>query len=252
MKASQKGFSLVELMVALVLGLMITAVAIQLFSTNQRTFAIQQTKSKIQEDSQLMLRFIVQDLRRAGLVLDDVVDNEEMGIKFTTGLAGFVASTDNDNGSNDRLTLAFNGKTDCTGSVSAATHGEEITNTYFINDNNDGDGDALYCKGSVDGETVEMVEGVESFQIQYGIDDGINQTLQVSKYVNAANVNTNDTVVAVRVGVLLRRENNSLPVSDGSRTFYILGETVTEPADRALRRMVMTTVKLRNVNWDEI
>ncbi|EKF74491.1 hypothetical protein A11A3_08720 [Alcanivorax hongdengensis A-11-3] len=250
MKASQTGFSLVELMVALVLGLMVTAVAIQLFSTNQQTFAIQQTESQLQQDSQLVTRFMVRDLRRAGLVLDGVAASEDMGIKFSTGSAGFAGSADADSGDNDRLTLAFNGRTDCAGSVSTQTNGEEITNTYFIKDN--GSGDALYCKGSVDDETVELVEGVESFQVEYGIDDGVNQTLQVSKYVTATNVGANDAVVAVRVGLLLHRANNSLPVSDGSRKFYVLDKTVTEPADRAMRRLVMTTIKLRNVNWDDI
>ena len=67
-----RGFSLVELMVAMVLGLLLTAAAVSLFSTNQRTFQLQQTMGQLQEQGQLAMRFINQDVRRLGLVKDDV------------------------------------------------------------------------------------------------------------------------------------------------------------------------------------
>ena len=49
-----KGFSLVELMVAMLLGLLITGAALQLFLANQQSFALQQTLSRVQENGQLL------------------------------------------------------------------------------------------------------------------------------------------------------------------------------------------------------
>ena len=47
MRSKQRGFSLVELMVALLLGTLITAAAVQMFITNQRSFRLQQTMSEV-------------------------------------------------------------------------------------------------------------------------------------------------------------------------------------------------------------
>ena len=76
----QNGFSLVELMVALVLGLIVSAAAIQLFTTNQKTFVLQQTASQLQQDSQQIMRFLVRDLRKTGLVWDSVTPTQDMGV----------------------------------------------------------------------------------------------------------------------------------------------------------------------------
>ena len=63
---SQAGFSLVELMIGLALGALITISAVQLFSTNQRTFALQRALTEIQEQGRFTLDFIARDLRRVG------------------------------------------------------------------------------------------------------------------------------------------------------------------------------------------
>ena len=77
-----KGFSLVELMVAMLLGLLITGAALQLFLANQQSFALQQTLSRVQEDGQLFVRYLREDLRRAGLEMDGVTAlTDEKGIR---------------------------------------------------------------------------------------------------------------------------------------------------------------------------
>src|SRR5690606_41944135 len=66
MKHTQKGLTLIELMVALLLGLIFSAAAFQLLLTNQRTFGLQQTLAALQEDGQMALRYISADIRNAG------------------------------------------------------------------------------------------------------------------------------------------------------------------------------------------
>ncbi len=48
---TQRGFTLLELMVALALGLIISAAAIQLFLISQRSITTQQALSNMQSDS---------------------------------------------------------------------------------------------------------------------------------------------------------------------------------------------------------
>ena len=49
------GFSLVELMISLVLGLLVTAAAVGIFLSNQRTFRATESLARIQEDGQGLL-----------------------------------------------------------------------------------------------------------------------------------------------------------------------------------------------------
>ncbi|MEP5232655.1 MAG: PilW family protein [Alloalcanivorax sp.] len=243
MRAAQKGFSLVELMVALVLGLIVTAAAIQLFITNQKTFVLQQTASQLQQDSQQVMRFMIRDLRKAGLIWDTVTATRDMGIQFSNWSGEIPASAEGTD--NDRLTLAYNGKSDCAGNT--VTDWTEVATTYYVDDG------SLYCKGSLDTDVVvELVPGVESFQVLYGIDTNNDGALGVSRYVTQDQVPADIPVVAVKIGLLLTRANNALPESDGTREFHILGETLTEPADRAMRKALSTTVRLRNYDWDAI
>ncbi len=64
---SQQGFTLVELMIALVLGLLVSAAALQIFLTSQKNLSLQQASSDIQSDSLFGLESVVRDIRLANL-----------------------------------------------------------------------------------------------------------------------------------------------------------------------------------------
>ena len=64
---SQQGFTLVELMIALVLGLLVSAAALQIFLTSQKNLSLQQASSDIQSDSLFGLESVVRDIRLATL-----------------------------------------------------------------------------------------------------------------------------------------------------------------------------------------
>lgn len=60
---SQQGYTLIELMVALVLGLLISAAAIQLFITSQNTFSLQQGGADVQDSSIFGLELMSRNVR---------------------------------------------------------------------------------------------------------------------------------------------------------------------------------------------
>lgn len=76
--AKEQGFTLLELMISLVLGLLISAAALQLFLTSQKNLALQQGFANIQNDSLFGVESIVRDIRLANLnaaqpIVDDTV-----------------------------------------------------------------------------------------------------------------------------------------------------------------------------------
>lgn len=59
------GFSLVELMISLVLGLLVTAAAVGIFLSNQRTWRATESLARIQEDGRVAFELMARDLRQA-------------------------------------------------------------------------------------------------------------------------------------------------------------------------------------------
>jgi type IV pilus assembly protein PilW len=61
-----KGFSLVELMVALVITLILTAGIAQIFLSSKKSFTIQESLGRVQENGRYAIDTLVTDVRRAG------------------------------------------------------------------------------------------------------------------------------------------------------------------------------------------
>lgn len=62
----QKGLTLVELMVSLVIGLIVTGVVMQVFISNRQTFQLQESMSRVQESGRLGLQVLADEIRHAG------------------------------------------------------------------------------------------------------------------------------------------------------------------------------------------
>ncbi len=61
-----RGFSLIELMISLVLGLLVVAAASGLFLSNKRIYASTETLNRIQENNRVSFEIMSRDLREAG------------------------------------------------------------------------------------------------------------------------------------------------------------------------------------------
>jgi len=90
----------------------------------------------------------------------------------------------------------------------------------------------------------EVVEGVDSMQIEFGIDNiGNNRT--ADNYVTADLVTDWDQVVSVRIGLLVRSLEEYGTERDNVAR-QILNQTITAFNDRRQRQIFTTTVTLRN------
>ncbi len=84
-----QGFTLVELMVALTIGLVIMAAVSTLFVSSKRTYTSQDQLSRLQENARFAMHFIMSDLRLAGYYgcLDDVTNENVFSAVNSTALA---------------------------------------------------------------------------------------------------------------------------------------------------------------------
>lgn len=230
MKTQQQGFTLVELMVAMVIGLILTLAALQLFLTNQRTFALQQALAGLHEDGQMITRYMTADLRQAGR--GDSI----------SGAIPPVDLTLSNNASNDTLSIHYWGTSTCAGDEYVGE--TEIKNTYSVN------GDVLQCRSELSGTEVDLISGVESFQVLYGIDDNDDGALGVTQFVTAGALDENSVIVAIRFALLLSTDRFT-QVEAASQTHWVLDQSVSSNDDN-LRRVYSATVQLRNYNWDDV
>ncbi len=104
MKVSNKslGFTLIELMIAMVLGLILIGGVIQVFLSSKQTYASQQALSEVQENARFALDMIAKDIRMAGYggcsgdikVANTVEGASGAFSDFSNGLRGYEGGVD--------------------------------------------------------------------------------------------------------------------------------------------------------------
>lgn len=118
------------------------------------------------------------------------------------------------------------------------------TFAYFVGQGSDGS-PTLY-REYLDGREVvteELISQVESLQVTYGVDDSGN--LVVDRFLTADAVDNWNSVLAVRVAILVRSPEEFAPEADA--TVYDVAGTRIDPVnDRRQRRVFESTVALRN------
>lgn len=154
---SQEGFTLIELMISLVLGLLISAAVVQIYITNVQTSTIQKSGSELQDASVFGIQMLESHIRLANLgnptsQIDNttvgggiVLSAQNIGLAATdvTQNANFThsegdtgwAGVSNTNIASDQLTIQFinyTGQTmsDCEGNDINA--GEMVIERYFV------------------------------------------------------------------------------------------------------------------------
>jgi len=275
-RQQQRGFSLVEILIALALGLIISGAVVQVLVSNSVTERLNRSISSAQESG----RFIVSRLRSELLMAgrydmlsqnlnsdQDIVAEASFVQNHPVILPGEfnafvdVGSVQGASGASDKLAVSVLAQRDCRGYRLGYAAGEEffVVNEYFV------DGNKLKCRG-FDGRVLRgqkvavghnghnaytLLDDVESFQVLYGYTSSAitadNSARPVS-YVTAdrlpAALGNNGQVVAVRIAILIKgdAEITISPVP----SFKLLNEDAITPAAQRLFKQFETTITLRN------
>lgn len=267
MKGLQKGFSLVELMVALLIGLIVTTAATQIFTANLRSSETQRVMTEVQESGRYALMMLASDVRKAGIPSSDA--------SLAAGNAGFIlnpivfgADASSEGGAaedaNDQIAFRFYGVSDCEGEFAPGATFDNpvlIVNAYYVQINPVTGVNELFCRGDVNAATngAAMISGVDSFQVQYGLDrpmaigeTRLDRVAFAGRYVNADDAaSATESVVSVRLALLVSAEVDNLPDLKNDQVFQVLDKQLVNGQgalqEAKLRRLFMSTIKLRNL-----
>jgi type IV pilus assembly protein PilW len=245
--ARSAGFSLVELMVALVVSLLLLAGVLQILLSNRSSFSFQRDMAALQENARLTTFVVENVVAHAGYRVE-LDRNDLFDASDNFGEDAFVAGSNNEDNDNDTLRVRFqatDGHDGCTGPDADVS--EVATSTLkmadlelYVNDDN-----TLLCRDDSAGANPvpqPIVEHVVRFNVSYGLDtdeDGSVETYADSVAGNA------DEVVSLRIQLLLESEDLITPTAIDHEFTFADGSPFTR-SNRHAYQLVDQVVALRN------
>lgn len=249
----QRGFTIVEFLVAVAIGLVVSLVIGQIFIGSRESFSSQEDLARVQEAMRNASTMLARSVRLAGYRNHAGVDPNEV-FTAVTGLAvegvdnisasGFVAGS-------DTITVRFQGMgvpagaadgtiVDCIGQNIA--FGAISSNRFAIRTS--GTSSGLFC--STDNGTTwnELISDVQNMQIMYGVDNDNDGT--ANHFVRINDVADPNQIVSVRVWMLMRSPTETANAVDATTTYTLAGNAYGPYSDRFVRRVFYTTINLRN------
>lgn len=236
----QHGMTLIEIMIALLIGAFMLGGILQIFINTKQTYRMQENLSRLQENGRYALSFLEHDIRMAGFwgcltpnspntdvagTNDDTSDaNVDNGTDTITVKGAFVQATTGNCG-----TTVDTGQTYYTDPTSSI--GFRIQSAVLERTDNGG-------------SFQELIEGIQDMQIIYGEDTDADGT--PNYYVSADQVVNMEQVVTVRISLLAVTLDDNLSLNPVAYTFPPNNPTPTTPSDRKIRRVFNTTIALRN------
>jgi type IV pilus assembly protein PilW len=271
---TQRGISLIELMIASSLALIISYFAMSIMMTSSQTASHSSGQAQAQEAARFAISWLQTEARRAGYPGTTATGRIQ---PFAAAcVAGAATPPDNnancsfntDTAASDRLALLRIFSTDsgnardaldCTGvdlSASGLTNNiSTLIDVYWVvPDSNTNDGDAyndiLRCvtydndTGVVVSPAQTLASGIEALQILYAESPDTEDT-SISRYVSADQIANMSLVKSVRISVLTRSWADNPSQSD-QRSYVLLDHQPYTFTDGVARQIMTTTVALPN------
>lgn len=270
---TERGFTLIELMVALTVGLLLLLMTVQIFSAIRAGQLLQGGLASVQEDGRIALSLVAREVRKAGY--RPIVWNEP--------LAGYhpvtANSTNGASNGNDTLQIMYMDGRDCTGTLNTAIDPEtsEAKPLYKqVTLSVDGNANLRWtCEYGQSPTSLAtqinnqvIIDGVDSFQILYGVDTDLPPDMSVNEWVTADAISPENSVclqsqfrceaegllgsiangipISIQIGLLVSSPEG-VGVTQDDQTFTVLDVAVPAANDYLIRKLYTTTITLRNL-----
>lgn len=267
----QHGLSLIELMIALLLGTLIVIGASNLFIASSAMFATQQGLLEVQQEGAFTQQFIRRHLRHIGYKTPKHLDTRYDHIVLSGSESDIKSSCSKCTGldkSSDRITFKYEFQgtedyplEDCVGNEIKEV--AIVTQSIWLTDNDElkclSDGEITDSSGERKIKEVVVAEGVSRFKVSYGIDNSEEAFVTASQYKYLPN--SDDTVVAVKTAFIVERKAGNQSRLGKGAEFLLLDEIVTTQAiiedrqehaiddSQRIRKAFSMVTPIRNLNW---
>lgn len=236
----QSGFTLVELMLAIAVGLILVAIIAQIYIGSKQTYRTQDDLARLQEDGRYAIESVSRSLRLAGYWPDFSQTYLTLFPPSTEAIGGTEGG-----GSTVPDTLivrhygsgpagaADNSIRDCIGAGVDSITRARLTFSVA--------GNALQCARD-GGASIRLINNVTNLQILYGVDTGVDNVADI--YQTASPAPAWDNVRVVRLCIEMQTANDN--VTPSAQTYIDCSGFPVMAADRRFHRTFFATVALRN------
>jgi type IV pilus assembly protein PilW len=247
MRKRDGGFSLVELMVAMVLGLFLLLSLGQMFLSTSTGSRSEKNISRMQEAGRVGVELLAREIRKAGYVASPFQSRQDLfPVAAPFQLSASVAAT------STSVSIRYYGNPQmqtCTGQQvpSGSTAVQTITLAVGTTD--------LVCSAAVISpagvsgavSTLPFVPDVEAIFIRAGEDTNIPADAQPDRYVEPSTIVDWTTVTSLNIQMRVVSPDSLL--SDAAQAYRDFNGALVTPGstDRRLRRVYGTVLSLRNL-----
>lgn len=254
----QRGFSLIELLIAVTLGLVVLLAVTNVFISSRQSFRTQEGLAQIQETGRLLNYLVYPYIRLAGYLPNPVTQTNP--VLIYTGTATAVRGENNVTGhavaktGTDTITVRYRGQdnfagtaadgsiTNCTntGGAAGVRALDLVESTFYVGPAASGIS-SLFCRTTVAGGTADvepLLEGVQDMQILYGVGGPSPTTGDrvTQRYFSATDVPNWNNVTSVQMTITV--DSNEVVAGN---------QTVAGASDAGrLRRVFTATLQVRN------
>ncbi len=256
------------------IGIFLILGMVLIFSSMKNSYRFQEGMTRVQENGRIAIEVIAHQVRMAGH-RRPVWDDPQSGFYPITG-----ATVDGGGGANDTLQLMYQDDLDCFGVSNGATNNPE-TNlpvtwykrvTFSVNGNDQLTWNCEYGASTgalatqINAEAI--IDGVDSFQLEYGVDTDVPPDFGINSWAIASAINPKTTIclqsrflcdseaglvgamasgvpLSIQIGLLLR--SPASVAGTDTVAFTVLDQAVAAANDNLYRQLFTTTVSLRNV-----
>lgn len=228
---NESGFTLIEIMIALLISSVILGSVFMTYSSQQKSYVVNDRLTEVQQNLRAAMIIMAKDIREAGC---DPTGNANAGIllatkgrfQFTKDIAGHTINASQGDGdlddSNEDISLGFSPTND--------TNGDGIANAGAANLGRD-----------IGGGYQPIAENIQAIEFNYILDDGTSTNTPNSSQLN--------DIRAVQISILARasalEQNFSSPLTYTTASGAVWGPFT----DNYRRRFVSTTIQCRNLGY---
>lgn len=266
----QTGFTLIELMIASLIGLVVMAGMLNLFITTNKSVTLSDAMSQNQETGRFAMDYLTKFIRRAGYSDDFTRFTPPLMINTITtpctpASVSYDACSVNEapNSYGDRLGIPYYVSAGETSSSCTGTNidgPDDVVNVFWVSNDVAGNTDhELRCRtysrttNAWLDNAVSVISNVENFQVQVGLAQ-TEEDRNTARYVSIDVVEDNDLmnlVRGIRVAILTTSRDNQSPNALKSnkqlRTYGVLDANYLAFEDGNLRNIFSNTIELPNM-----
>jgi type IV pilus assembly protein PilW len=239
-RTNETGFTLVELMIAIVVSGLVMAAVVTVYVAQSRSYSERDDIANIQQDLRGALVILPAEIRQAGCDPEKsgapkILEATRNRFRFTMDIRGDAVNSNSGDGdvddADENIAYGFTADTDNDGIVDnggavwtgTGSLGRQIANA---------------------GVFQPLADNIEALEINYLIDDDNNASTPLVPSLAPFNP---DRIRAVQISILARAANPAQGFLNTSTYTTASGVVWNPPNDNFRRRLVVTNIQLRNM-----